>query len=136
MSKGALVVTAKGANVEVNLKLAEMLPTRFTTLGVSAEICWLACRLSRDESEHVGGRRFFDAERSPGKPKIGEVHGKSEPVGGSPSANQHHVLRRERIMPHDRHRVCRRIEQRRARLWREDVTRWHDIALYRYGHKL
>jgi hypothetical protein len=37
-SKGALVVAAKGANVEIGLKFAEVLATRFATLGVDPEI--------------------------------------------------------------------------------------------------
>ena len=56
---------------------------------------------------------------STGKPEIGEVHGKPEPIGGAPPlTDQRHVLGRERVMAHDRRRVCWRIEQRRARLWR------------------
>ena len=118
-SKGALVVAAKGANVEIGLKLAEVLATRFAPLGVNAEICRLACNLLGYEGEHVGRRRFVDAQRSSGEPKTGEVHGESEPVGRSPPpANQRHVLRREGMIPHDRRRVRRWIEQRRARLRR------------------
>ena len=45
------------------------------------------------------------------------MHGKTEPVGVPPSlADQRHVLGRKRVVPDDRRRVGRRIEQRRAGL--------------------
>ena len=111
MSDGALIVATKGANVEVGLKIAEMFPTRFTTLGVNAKVRRLTCNLLGDESEHVSGRRLFDAEHPTGKSEIGEVHGKPEPVGrASALPDQRHVLGRESVVTHDRRRVGRRVE--------------------------
>ena len=78
-----------------------------------------------------------DAEHAARKTQIGEMHGKAEPIGGAPAlADQRQVFRREGVMPHDRRRLRRRIEQRCARLGGEDVTRGHDILLYGHGHKL
>ena len=116
MNDGALVVAAERANVQIGLKLAEVLPTRFTTLRVNAEVCRLALNLPGDEKEHIGGWCFFDAKCAAWKPQIGKVHSKPEPIGGSPTpADQRHVLGREHIVPHDQPRVGRRIEQRRTR---------------------
>ena len=54
------------------------------------------------------------------------MNGKPEPVGGAPSlSDQRQIFGREGVMPHDRRRLCRRIEQRRARLRREDFVLLH-----------
>ena len=126
MSDGALIFAPKWTHVEIGLKFAEMLPACFFAPRVTANSAGSHPICAAMKVEHIGGRRFVDAEHTAGKPQIGEVHGKSEPIGGAPPlADQRQVLGRERVMPHDRRRVGRRIEQRRARLRREDFVFLH-----------
>ena len=126
MSNSALVIAPKGTRSEIGLKFAKVLPAGFFTPRVPRELCCLASDLCGDEGEHIGGRRFVDAGHTTGKPQIGEVHGKSEPVGDAPPlAHQRQVFGRERVVAHDRRRVRWWIEQRGARLRREDITRGH-----------
>jgi len=74
--------------------------------------------LSGDESQHAFRRLFVDAHDPAWIAKVCELNSKSEPVGGASAlTDQRQVFRRESVMPHDRRRLCRRIEQRRARLW-------------------
>ena len=123
MSNGALVITAKRTNIEIGLKLAKMRSTGLLPVRVFLDRLGLVSELRRDESQHVGRRRFINFDDSTRVPQIGEMDSEPEPIGGTTSlADQRHVLGRECVVSHDRCWVRRWIEQRRARLRREDMT--------------
>jgi hypothetical protein len=115
MRDSALVFAPKGTHGQIDLKFSEMFPARFVALCVDAEICRIATNLRCAEGQHVGGWRFFNVEHTARKSQVGEIHGKTDPIGGAtPLADQCQVLRREGVVTHDRGRVGRRIEQRGA----------------------
>ena len=67
MSNSALVVAPKGTNGEIGLKFAEMFPAGFVRAARSLRTLGVASNLRRNEGEHIGRRRFIDAEHTTGK---------------------------------------------------------------------
>ena len=66
MSKGAPVVTAKGANVEIGLEFAEVLPARFFTTRISCKLPRITFDLRGYEGKHLERRRFVRARHASG----------------------------------------------------------------------
>ena len=94
-----------------------MLPPRFTAARIGRKLLRFASDLRRNEGQHLSRRRFLGPWRAAWKPQIREMDGEPESIGGAaPLADQRHIRRRESIMPNDRRRVGRRIEQCGARL--------------------
>ena len=54
------------------------------------------------------------------------MHGKPKPIGVTPSlTDQRQIIGRERVVPDDCRRICRRIEQRSTGLRRKDFVLLH-----------
>ncbi len=87
-SKGALVVAAKGANVEIGLKFAEVFPARFFTSRIASKFFRITSDLRGYETEHVEWWRFVGTKHASWHSWIGEIDGEPETVGeASPLAD-------------------------------------------------
>ena len=127
MSDGACVFASERAHVEICLKFAEMLPARFSTPRIFLKSLGVAANLRRYEGEHVGGNSRPRRARGR-KLQKGKMRGKPQSVRRAPPlTNQRQVLGREGVVPNDRRRLCRRIEQRGAGLRREDFVFLHAV---------
>src|SRR5208283_4624946 len=103
-----------------------MFASSLSTTSVIAKIVHAGMNLTSNESQHIFGRFLVDAHDPARMAKVCELNSKAEPVGGAPAlADKRHIVGRERVVTNNRRRIGRRIEQRRARLWREDFVLLH-----------
>ena len=115
IGNGSIVPPSEGANSKIRLEFAEMRAARFVTLCICIEGFGCAPDLIGYKGHHVGRRDFFRAKNATRKSQISKQHTEPQPICiAAPSQNQHQVIGREGVVPDDRHRVSRRIEQCRA----------------------
>lgn len=129
MNNCAHVFAPERTHGKIGLQFAEMRTTCLLPFRIFFKRIEVVSNLRPNEGKHVRRRGFIDADHPARKTQVGETHGEAEPIRGAPAlTDQREVFRREGVMPHDRRRVCRRIEQRSARLRGEDVARGHGQA--------
>ncbi len=117
LEKGARVFPASKPEVQICLQFDKMFVTGLSAPGVTGKLFDPSPNLVSNKSQHIFWRRFIHADDPAWIAEVRKVYGKAEPVCLPASLpDQRQVLGRKCVVPDDRRRVCRRIEQRRARL--------------------